>query len=372
MNKINQQLVNSSEANDSALSTLENDYDSGNIRPSHLREFTAKPLTEAQIQSILPLAHKFLEEAEYVQGGMRETSWRKLKGRWELFVDYSLKQNTRPLPASLSSIKKFIEERLQEVSVVTVKSDIWAIDSMHHFAGFPKPCQDHLIKSIINRKQNTNAMREIVQNQATPLTRQDLGLLKSAYFESNNISEVRDLAMIALCFSCLLRSSELRPIKLKHINTESRTLEIPYSKTNNSGVSDFAPINDFAMNALFRYVEMADIDLDALESQEEYLFRRVNRFGTLNKKKFTKISYQVVRDAFSKGFEVCKDAKPKNTSPFSSHSCRVGACQELWKNNVDIAEIMKMGRWSTTETAYRYGRGFTQKHTTTNSILNPE
>lgn len=338
------------------------------LRPQHVRALTNKPLTPEETQDVLRHSQRFLADMEKSQAGLSDSTWYRLQSKWNLFVKYCDNQGVAPLPVSMSALEDFIMYRLETVAIGTVRGDAWAIDAIHHAAGFQKPCSDVAIQNLFTRKKSLNAADEVRQRQATSLTKEDLIAISEAYAGSDKTRDLRDLAAINLSFSCLLRCSELRRVKVRHINLESKTLEIPYTKVNKSGEPEYAPISDFTLKCIRNYCRSAGIDLLATDNQ--YLFRSVNRHNKVDVTKMRAISYETVKRMYLRAFDLCK-TEGETRRPFTSHSCRVGACQELWKQGVELTKILSLGRWSTTEIAYRYGRAYSQTNQVTNDVLSP-
>ena len=353
---------------DSAVLSKLLSFNAEDIRPKHLRSITQNPLNDDEIDSLSPFAKRFLEEFESTKGGLRDRAWARLQYSWDTFLSYCEKRNIRALPVKAPELYQYLVYRLETLTISTVHADIWAIDSIHHNAGYPKPCEDEFIKNLLKRKRVSNAVDEVRQRQATGLIKQDLAKLSSVYGVSEKLLDKRDLAIIALSYSCLLRCSELQRIKVRHVNTIKSTLEIPYTKTNVSGEPDYAPITSFAMESLRQYCDAAKIDLDS--DSDEVLFRAANKHNQLQTAKHKSLAYRTVLNVYLRAFDVCKEPDDKRT-PFTTHSCRVGACQMLWESEMELTTILKLGRWSSSEIAYRYGRGFIVENDKIDDVLNP-
>lgn len=345
-------------------SSMGSNYDT--LRPAQLRMLTMLPTTAAaNTPEVQRQAKRFLEELEQTRGGLRSRSWDKLESRWGLFVTFCFRFGEQPLPVKHEVLMSYLSERGALVHRNTLKGDLWAINTIHFNAGFSKPCDDPAVKALVKTISDEQVEAGTGIKQATPITLDDLRVISEAYEHSSSLQDIRDLAILGTAFSCLLRGSELRRIKLGHIDFTRAKLTIPFTKTNHSGAPDIAPISKMALRWIEKYLKSANFDLN---DKEQFVFRRLTPRHTLHRDKSAYIGKDALSRCYKRAYELV-ELNHIGETPFSTHSTRVGSCQALWAAGVELGEIMKLGRWSTEAIAYQYGRGFEPNTETVNSIL---
>ncbi|EJO2025991.1 tyrosine-type recombinase/integrase [Vibrio parahaemolyticus] len=320
------------------------------IRPDRIRSLGLLPEQVHQSPELLAFSEKFLEEFKFVRGGLRDRSWNELQNKWSQFFNYCLSNQLVPLPASHDTVFEYIRLRSKVLHRSTLKRDMWAINAIHNAAGFMKPCDDQAIKNFVKRVSEEQAANGIFITQAVALLSIDLDEIEKEFKERRTVQSMRDRAILGLMFSCLLRGSELRNVKFEHVDLSRRKLLIPISKTNHSGEPDIAPISTKAAGWLNEYMTIA-----GEFGPGDFLFRGVSKYDKLFKSGKKQLSHDALVGVFHRGFDVVAYRKSPGRR-FSCHSTRVGCCQALWEAGVPLEKIMKLGRWSTQEMAYRYGR----------------
>lgn len=334
------------------------------IRPHHLHAITSGLMTDEERNLVNAHSLKFLHELFENKAGLSDRSWQKFVSLWCTFDSFCRDLNEPSIPVAHDVLMRFLKMRSITCHSNTLKGDAWCIDLIHHHLGHQKPCGDVGVKSFLKRKKKSAVVNGETIDQATSLTLNDLNKLESLLGESDQVIDQRDLAMISLTFSCLLRYSEMQNIKIGDIDFKRRTVRIPFSKTNKSGTAEYAPFSKQTLVAIERYMDVARLHKSNVE---EFLFRPVSRFNKLLKGKRS-ISYQAASAAYKRVFEYCCDSHT-NEKPFSTHSPRVGACQHYWASGISLSTIMKAGRWTTVETANRYGSGYRMDHNAVDNIL---
>lgn len=322
------------------------------VRPDQIRSLGLLPEQIQNSPELFAHSQRFLEEFQEVRGGLRDSSWHELQSKWAQFFNYCITSGKSPLPAAHDDVFEYIKLRSQVLHRSTLKRDMWAINRIHHASGFKEPCKDQVIKDFVKRVSEEQAANGLFITQAEPLLRTDLDEISEKYRSIGTTMALRDRAILGLMFSCLLRSSELRNVKYKHLNLDAKQLLIPISKTNHSGEPDIAPISKNACLWITEYLSVAGIF-----KPEDYIFRGLSKYGSIFKSGKKQMSHDALVEVFSRAFEVVQYRK-KNRRSFSCHSTRVGCCQALWEAGFKLERIMLLGRWSTQEMAYRYGRGF--------------
>jgi hypothetical protein len=100
--------------------------------------------------------------------------------------------------------------------------------------------------------------------------------------------------------------------------------------------------------------------LKAAHIKEGPVFRRIIGRGTvtLDRKGRGRIGGRLSPEAVALAFKAvarCLKLPPEEIQSVSGHSVRVGATQDLLALNVDLASVMREGRWKTVRMPMRYG-----------------
>ncbi|AZL83318.1 hypothetical protein EIJ81_00165 (plasmid) [Aliivibrio salmonicida] len=341
--------------------------DTREIRPSHLEAIYNRGGAELT-DDMLDTADAFLKEYASIKGGMRDSSWVALQYHWHMFSSYCKERGVQPLPTEHSVLKGYIEHRSTLIKWSSLRSDVWAINSINKASGFGSPGSDSIILATVKRISEKQVAEGRSITQATALTYHDLLIIIEHFENTTSIKEMRALACIALSFNCMLRSSELLALKVSDIDFKKKMLQIRISKTNHSGKADILRVSQFVIDILHKYFLLIGWDYDDQKMQNKYLFQRISKYDRLVKSNNPITTGTLREQVYKFVFEIVKH-NHINEPPFSTHSSRVGGCQMLWEKNATLEEIMKTGRWSSSEMAYRYGRGYELVDSTMNSTF---
>ncbi|MUJ20465.1 tyrosine-type recombinase/integrase [Aliivibrio fischeri] len=337
------------------------------IRPSHLEAIYSKVGAEIT-EEMAETAAEFLKEYASIKGGMRDSSWAALQYHWHMFASYCKERGYQPIPTQHSVLKGYIEYRATLVKWSSLRSDVWAINSINKASGFGSPGADPIILATVKRISEKQVAEGRSIKQATALTYHDLMIIIENLENTTSLKELRALTCIALSFNCMLRSSELLALKVSDIDFKDKMLTIRISKTNHSGKPEVLRLSQFVIDILHKYFKLIGWDYEDPKLQDKNLFQRISRYDRLIKNNAPITTDTLREQVYKFAFEMVKD-NHINEPPFSTHSSRVGGCQMLWEKKATLEEIMKTGRWSSSEMAYRYGRGYELVESTMNDTF---
>ena len=183
-------------------------------------------------------------------------------------------------------------------------------------------------------------------NQAQGIT-SDL-LDKMIMATENNVSGVRDRALLLVAYDTLCRRSELvslriEDIKVKAINGDmNTTILLRRSKTDQDSKGRWLHLSKRSQEALDSWIRLINQD-------EGPLFRGVNRGQHITPKLGTGQINRIYKK-IARVSNIEKDLIRK----ISGHSMRVGHAQDLVVSGASLPIIMSMGRWSKSDTVMRY------------------
>ncbi|EKO3611947.1 tyrosine-type recombinase/integrase [Vibrio metschnikovii] len=336
---------------------------SGKIEAAIKSGYTYKQIAESHyFQS---LAKKLLDDFEQEKDIFSPQTKRRLEYSWCLFVSWCEQTNKHALPASPNDVAEYLAYRSKTCHRNTLNVDQWAISTMLKAAG----CPDSVDKLIVKRKMRAATKRKVrveleTIKQATPFRDHDLDALIERFANSNVPNELRDLAMLSVAYESLLRASEMVRIKLNDLkfnHDDSATLIVPFTKTNQSGKGvDSVFLSPQCGAHIKRYLEKAGID----DKDGGYLFRAIYRSGR-TKKGDAPITTKAVENVFLKAWFILNPDVDQSIplseikdryQPFTAHSARVGAAQDLLEQGFDSLQVRQAGRWQSDTMILRYGQ----------------
>jgi len=278
-------------------------------------------------------------------------------------------QYDRPtLPLAPIDLTILIGERARAgIAKATIDRLIASMVRIHDLARLPS-CVDDTVrwKAKENRRRDTREVRQarglrlkgeahdVVEDAAQPISVESL--LESI---PDDISGLRDRAIISAGYDAGLRRSEVVRIRVEHIerlpNGEA-SLFIPRSKTDQLGEGSRAWLSA-------RSVAYIDEWLSAAQITEGYVFRslsyRVGQNEHLDDGAVSRILKGRLKAHLGalckRGFMNEEDADTVIRG-VSSHSLRVGCDQDLFASGIDIGAIMQGLRWTNPKQPLAYAR----------------
>jgi integrase len=172
----------------------------------------------------------------------------------------------------------------------------------------------------------------------------------------NNLPTSRERAMLCVAYDAMTRRSELIAINvedLKCLDDGTGRLLIRRSKTDQAGEGHVAYLSRQTVGYLKAWLKAAG-------TKEGPVFRRIIGRGTVtyDKKGKGRIGGRLIPEAVARAFKaVARYLKlpAEDIEGISGHSVRVGATQDLLALNLDLASVMREGRWKTVRMPMRYG-----------------
>ncbi|MBH0115206.1 site-specific integrase [Novosphingobium sp. YJ-S2-02] len=335
-------------------------------------------------------------------------SIRALKSDLEAFDLWCRRQGLAALPATSSQVAAYLEARAGEgarpASLSRYKASLAKI---HHLLGLPDPTKAELVKLTLAAHRRAVGS---AQAQARPLRfkgpvkdvarDRPCGLNVRALLEASgeDLTGLRDRALLSVAYDTGLRASELVAIAFEHIlealDPEARLLAVPRSKGDPDGEGATAYLSPRSVRAIAAWQTAAGIE-------EGPLFRRVQvrrykaraavkprRIETISGREAwdlaklrgkaavpARTDYTVGEKALHPGsigpiwramvvraFEagalpdLTRDDLERVLTGISAHSTRVGLNQDLFASGEDLAGIMDALRWKSPRMPLAYNR----------------
>ena len=243
------------------------------------------------------------------------------------------------LPASPQSVAAYLAANAG-LAIATLQRRLNAIRRIHRLMRLVDPTTDEAVWLALRRLKRAHHARPA---QALGLTAELTARLMVA--TGDDLTGLRDRAMIAIGFDTLCRRSELVALRLDdlEIGLDGRaTILVRRSKADPFGSGRLAAISSAGLRRLSAWLEAGKIETGPL-------FRSVrdNRVGTGALAPLT-VTRVLKAAALRAGFT------REETSQVSGHSLRVGGAQTLAKRGFDMLTIMRAGGWKSVNVVARY------------------
>lgn len=324
-------------------------------------------LTEADKRRIREITqaklHHFFEHGHRTR---TQNTWRALTSRWVKFESWCLTNKFTPLPASPEVVATFIENH-QASSYTTLTQYAWAINVLHIECGLQSPINSKTVqdkrKEIRIEKLETGGL---TQEQATPFRLHHLEQITEVFGESERLLDLRNLAFLNLAYESLLRESELLRIKVGHLKSTfdgDFVLSVPYTKSNKTGEEEVVSITPLGYRLVQRYIKSAGL------TKDNYLFQPIGRKHKVSiqtKPMNTRTVDRIFLWAFN---NITNDLNDRSVIPWSGHSARIGAAQDMLAAGYSTSQIQQSGRWKSPMMVLRYGKDILAKESAMAKML---
>jgi integrase len=216
--------------------------------------------------------------------------------------------------------------------------------------------------------------RDLCRERLSARSKQATGLLlkhveaMAQVVDRSNPVDLRDLAMVRVCYDLMTRPSELVSLRWADLTDEDNgegLILIARSKTDQHGVGHMGYLSQPTMASLRDWQTVCD-------PRAEPLFHAVRTVGTADWEAKQRAAEEVALPV-SFAASAAKGGPPAltvkavaaamqrlatraglGTVNFSGHSARVGAAQDMVDAGVPLLEVMHQGRWKSTAMPARY------------------
>ncbi|WP_163931605.1 site-specific integrase [Paraferrimonas sp. SM1919] len=257
------------------------------------------------------------------------------------------------LPSNKIQILNYISEQSQSLNTRSLDLHLTAISQWHYLQEFSDPVRSPEVKKIM---QGLRRVHGKPKQQAKALSVAELKLICGS-LDNENLSAIRDRAMILVGFVGAFRRSELTAIDFNDLTftEEGLLIKIKRSKTDqfsqgSTKAIPYSPFEDLCpVRAMQGWLEHGNIVSGAV-------FRGINRWQQLSANAISDTSVnQILKNR-------AKAAGIKDHQLLSGHSLRRGMATESSKVGVEFNLIKKQGGWRSDQTLWQYideGKAFT-------------
>jgi integrase len=271
---------------------------------------------------------------------------------WVIYWGYCEPRNLSALPATPETVAGFVLDCKEAgKKPATVSRYLSTIARFHRAAELFNPCASEAVQMELKGFTNEMSSR---QRQARGLGMKEIQEFLNS--PDDNFPTLRERAMLCVAYDAMTRRSELIAIDvedLKFLDDGTGRLLIRRSKTDQAGEGHVAYLSRQTVRYLKEWLKAAHIE-------EGAVFRRIIGRGTVtyDRKGKGRIGGRLSPEAVALAFKaVARYLKlpAEDIDSVSGHSVRVGATQDLLALNVDLASVMREGRWKTVRMPMRYG-----------------
>ena len=293
----------------------------------------------------------FKSAASETQYEISANTRRVYQSSFAIFKNYCELHNLSALPADPRSVISFIghqkevyqEKSGHQLSKQTINTRLAAIRFFHIQAAHHSPTEHPLVIRVM-RGLMRNQYRHTSDYDQQPITYDELEMLLAVIDQQpQQLTRLRDKAILQLGLQGGFRRSELAEVKIEHISflRDKLKVRVPYSKSNQQGQREW---KDLPKNEDFSAYEAVQNWLDATKLKQGHLFRSLSRDGHSIR------DYQITQGKNGKGFlkgddiyqmikKYC-DKAGLNSRFFGAHSLRSGCVTQLHENDKDHLYIM--------------------------------
>jgi len=297
------------------------------------------PPLPAELESLRARLQRYGEKAAGAYAANTLKAW---AADAKLFWAWCQAQDRTPLPAQPETVAAFIQSTGAPRKVATVRRYLASLGALHRAAQLADPTKHQDVTLALRTQQLSKAIAgDGRQEQAAPL---NYAHLEAAFavFGDRPIDRFTR-ALVSVAFECLCRSEDLIRFDVEHLAVmEDGTgrLLITKGKTDQAGEGKTMYLSATTVRHLHHW-------LACKPHHSGPLFRPVAKSGVVGE---ARISHMAVVRAMKRAAR----AAGLDESGISSHSCRVGAAQDLLAEGFSLAEIMEAGRWTTERMPARY------------------
>ncbi|MGR5295513.1 tyrosine-type recombinase/integrase [Vibrio mediterranei] len=249
---------------------------------------------------------------------------------WNLFNDFCLSSHYPSLPASVATIKAFIERERRTRKYSTIKRYVVTVSLIHYLFDFKDPVKSREIGLII---ENIRVLGIDSVSETQALTQEHLKQLRLKLERSQSPKDIRDLAIYSVMFECALKRRDLRQLSRMNVKLNE------YDECLVEIDSAVYQLSNESSTILLRWLELTPCTT---------IFTGIDRHGNIKDNELNDSSiFRILRQA-SDILELPFEVK------FSSQSCRVGAVKKLAQDGLKIKEIQEFGRWASPAMPLQY------------------
>ena len=295
-----------------------------------MKEIIVYPKFEHNIS----ISEDLIDEAKsYTKYSFSESTRKFYAIDWRIFSEWCSLNNVCPLPASPETIFLFLTDQTinHKIAPATLVRRLAAIRLRHSSSELQSPTKHHLVRRIMQgiRRKSTHVIKK---KSAATVDR----IEQIISYCPDNITGLRDKALLILGFAGAFRRSELVSLKVEDIEKTDDGVKvlIRRSKTDQEGRGQKIAIPNGTrfrvVDTLFNWLTQANIE-------NGYLFRSINKAKKISNEGLCpkSVAYIIKKYAAQAGL---------NVDNFAGHSLRAGFITSAAKAGASIHKMMEVSR----------------------------
>jgi site-specific recombinase XerD len=265
---------------------------------------------------------------------------------WKCFSDWCAEEGVSALPAEAETVVAYLSylftKKKKPSTIARQKS---TISQAHATAGYDSPTT---AKIVVDTMKGIKRELGIMRNKKNPLLAEDIKLICE---KKEDLRDLRDCALLLIGFSGAFRRSELISLNAEDVRftREGIRIILRRSKTDQEGAGMEKGIA-YGSNPDTCPVRILQDWLEAAQIKEGPLFRQVNKYGQVSKKRLAS-PHSVAR--------IVKEYVHRIGLPedqYSGHSLRAGFATEASGNGASLDDIMRQTGHRSVEMVREYIR----------------
>jgi integrase len=278
------------------------------------------------------------QEFKRLEGAYAPNTLRSYFACFQSFEDWACERGFTPIPARPSLVAAYVQSMSPELSPATLRNRICAIRKVHALLRYDDPTGDELVNLAIRRARRSMTARPRQARGITPET-----LRKMISVQPDNITGIRNAALLQVGYEILARRSELTALKLgdlSFLGEGAAKVIIRRGKADPYGSGRSGQLSRKTVYQLQRWLQCRNPNSD-------WLFQPVYKNVSIPRS----ISYTTLKRVILKSLE---ESGVDDFGAYSGHSLRVGAAQELLRRGHSTSTIMRAGGWKSVNVLARY------------------
>lgn len=292
-------------------------------------------LTSITDQALQERVAQAQHDARDAYAGSTLTTYKHGVQRFVRWCDETGRQYTLPVPPRM--LADFIDDMSDALAPASIRLYVSAINRMHSDLDLASPAGASVVRLALKRMSRGRAKP---QRQAHPMTRDAVDAALAQL--GDDLTDLRDGALIALAYDTLCRSSELVALTVADVEKTSGGGGVVYiakSKTDQEGEGAYRYIAPDTLQRLTDWIDAARLDPDA------FLFFSLSP-----------VEPSTGPRPHIAAREVSRIFKRRVGMEYTGHSTRVGGAVDQLSANIETAAIAQAGGWKSEKMVLRYTR----------------
>jgi integrase len=271
---------------------------------------------------------------EYVAAASAPATRRAYSSDWRQFEDWCGRGGQfQKLPATPAAVACYVADRVEAgKKVATLERALVAIGRAHQLAGAEDPTKHRIVRETM---KGIRRRKSVLQKKAQPLLFESLKTMVAA-MGSDELRDMRDIAILCLGFMTGLRRSELVALDVEDFRWAGRGLTVRVRRSKGDQAGEGRDVVVFRGTGATCPVAAVEAWLAAAGIGEGAVFVGVDRYGHARVGK--RLSDQVVRTVVK---ERARAAGLDEFERFSGHSLRAGLATQAALNGASMRDIAK-------------------------------